>query len=165
MMNKESSRDSTAEHAQEQTPFLESDPPWQQAKTKGWRSGVIRCAISASVVFIINISTIAWLSSRHGLGDEGGRQTLYQGSCETAKRLNIGIHLVINILSTVLLSSSNYCMQCLSAPTRAEVDKAHSSGKWLDIGVMSIHNLRRIAPKRIVLWYLLGLSSLPLHLL
>lgn len=79
--------------------------------------------------------------------------------------MNTGIHLAINALSTILLSSSNYCMQCLSAPTRKELDNAHSKGKWLDIGVMSTRNLRGIATKRVVLWWLLGISSLPLHLL
>jgi hypothetical protein len=73
--------------------------------------------------------------------------------------------LLINALSTILLSASNYTMQCLSAPTRSEVDDAHSTGKWLDIGVPSVRNLGRIARKRVILWWLLGASSLPLHLL
>lgn len=56
-------------------------------------------------------------------------------------------------------------MQCLSAPTRSEVDKAHSQGIWLDIGVPSVRNLRRLSTPRIVLWWLLAISSIPLHLL
>lgn len=93
---------------------------------------------------------------------------LFDGNCDRARKLNSGLHLLINVLSTVLLSSSNYCMQCLSAPTRKEVDDAHSKGKWLDIGVQSVHNLRMIYNtdrKRAVVWFLLGISSLPLHLL
>ncbi|KAH7392189.1 hypothetical protein DE146DRAFT_661877 [Phaeosphaeria sp. MPI-PUGE-AT-0046c] len=56
-------------------------------------------------------------------------------------------------------------MQCMTAPTRGEVDRAHAARRWLDIGVPSFRNLRRIGRDRLVLWLLLGLSSLPLHLL
>jgi hypothetical protein len=56
-------------------------------------------------------------------------------------------------------------MQVLSAPNRAELDHAHAQQHWLHIGVPNIRNLKRIAPKRKVVWFLLGLSSAPLHLL
>ena len=56
-------------------------------------------------------------------------------------------------------------MQILSAPTRKEIDKAHARKKWLDIGVPSVRNLKNVATKKVVMWCLLGLSSLPLHLL
>jgi hypothetical protein len=68
-------------------------------------------------------------------------------------------------LSTVLLSGSNYCMQCLSAPSREEVNAAHAKGKWLDIGIPSVHNLKSISMKKVGLWWCLGLSSVPLHLM
>lgn len=57
------------------------------------------------------------------------------------------------------------CQQCLSSPTRIEVDKAHAQGRWLDIGIPSIRNVRHLSRQRIKLWVLLALSSLPLHLL
>jgi hypothetical protein len=129
--------------------------------TTGWRFGAISGAIAVSVVFLINlVVTIVFSARKDGV--------LFDGDCDRASRLNTGLHLLINILSTVLLSSSNYCMQCLSAPTRKEVDEAHGKGKWLDIGVQSVHNLRHIYNtdrKRAVVWFLIGLSSLPLHLL
>ncbi|KAI9789333.1 MAG: hypothetical protein M1816_006222 [Peltula sp. TS41687] len=56
-------------------------------------------------------------------------------------------------------------MQCLTAPTREEVDTAHRRGKWLDIGIPSVKNLWRISPAKVILWALLGLSSIPLHLI
>ena len=55
-------------------------------------------------------------------------------------------------------------MQCLSAPTRKEVDEAHAKGKWLDIGVPSVRNLTNIAKPRVGMWLGLALTSLPLHL-
>jgi glutaredoxin-related protein len=68
-------------------------------------------------------------------------------------------------LSTILLGASNYCMQCMSAPTRAEAEQAHAKFRWVDIGTPSIRNLGKIRGLRVVLWLLLGISSLPLHLL
>lgn len=132
--------------------------------SRGWRFGVLACASGACTVFLINLVATIWTLVTHGVG-VGGRQVLYQGSCEETRKLNLGVHLLINVLSTILLSSSNYCMQCLSAATRKDVDAAHARGVWLDIGVPSFRNLWRIRRKRAALWWLLGLSSLPLHLL
>jgi hypothetical protein len=133
----------------------------QKRWLSGWRFGTINCAVSASIVFIINLVVTIW-GSRH---NKAGGNVLYEGDCNRVDRLNTELHLLINLLSTVLLSASNYSMQCLSAPTRKDIDKAHGARIWLDIGVPSIHNLRRISKKRALLWALLGLSSLPLHLL
>lgn len=55
-------------------------------------------------------------------------------------------------------------MQCLGSPTREEVDKAHSKGRFLHLGVPSIHNIRGIGFSRKLLWLSLGLSAFPLHL-
>ncbi|KAJ9636341.1 hypothetical protein H2199_008016 [Coniosporium tulheliwenetii] len=74
-------------------------------------------------------------------------------------------HVLINILSTIMLTASNYCMQLLSAPTRDEVARAHRHGQGLDIGIISLRNLRYISKRRTALWLSLALSSIPLHLL
>lgn len=70
-------------------------------------------------------------------------------------------------MSTLLLGSSNYCAQLLTAPTRSEVDTAHEEKDWLDIGVPSLRNLwkKRIARKRKMAWTLLMISSVFLHLI
>ena len=70
-----------------------------------------------------------------------------------------------NGLSTLLLGSSNYCMQCLASPTREELDTAHGQHVWLDIGIPSVRNLLRIAPSRRIFWCILAASTIPLHLL
>lgn len=89
---------------------------------------------------------------------------MFLGSCATAKKLNLWLHLLINILSTLLLGASNFCMQLLVAPTRHEVNKAHERAFWLDIGTSSVKNLRRIARKSMLTWLCLGFSSALLHL-
>lgn len=117
------------------------------------------------MVFVINLILTIWAATKSGKGSGHGEGVLAQGPCDHIRLWNTAAHFLINMLSTVLLSSSNYCMQCLSAPTRREVDEAHARGSWMDIGIPSVRNLGKIARKRTALWWLLGLSSLPLHLL
>jgi hypothetical protein len=63
------------------------------------------------------------------------------------------------------MGASNFSMQLLAAPTRGKVDKAHSRSVWLDIGVPSLRNITYISGRRRLVWWILGLSSLPLHFL
>lgn len=126
----------------------------------GWRFGALHFATWAAVVFLMNFVATIW-----GGVYQRSAGSLAEGDCGHIKNLNRGLHVLINILSTILLSGSNYCMQCLSAPTRTDVNQAHASGTWLDVGIPSIRNLKHISRRRLCLWLLLGLSSVPLHLL
>jgi hypothetical protein len=115
-------------------------------------------------VLICNIALILIGHLRSGYDNEG-IAILFQGDEEAVARFNTGAHILINALSTVLLSMSNYTMQVLNSPTREEVDKAHSQGRWYDVGLLSVHNLRLISRKRAILCLILAMSSTPLHLL
>ena len=131
---------------------------------RGWRRGIILNVLFAAVVLITNLAATLWAVSTDRTGD-WDRRTLYRGSCSRTKVINIVGHVLINALSTILLSASNYSMQCVSAPNREEVDRAHGKSRWLDIGTPSLRNLGSIRPVRVALWLFLGASSLPLHLL
>lgn len=76
---------------------------------------------------------------------ENGIGTLYMGKCNRVNTWNTVLHVVINILSSILLSASNYATQVLASPTRSECDKAHARRDWLDIGVSGLRNLTRIS--------------------
>ncbi|RMZ86815.1 hypothetical protein DV736_g5959, partial [Chaetothyriales sp. CBS 134916] len=129
----------------------------------GWRGGATSAAGLASISLCINLGVGIWLCN---LNKNAGELTeVYRGNCNTAKQLSIWVHLAINIFSTLLLGGSNYCMQCLSSPTRKEIDKAHSQGKYLDIGVLSMRNLGAIGLQKNAFWWILGLTSIPLHLM
>ncbi|KAF5233638.1 hypothetical protein FAUST_8074 [Fusarium austroamericanum] len=78
--------------------------------------------------------------------------------------MNLWIHLAINIIGTCILASSNFFMQRLVAPVRADVDAAHRSGHWLEIGVPSVSNFRFLKRLNIFYWLLFCLSSVPLQL-
>jgi uncharacterized protein DUF6536 len=131
----------------------------------GWKFGVIGWLAAVIVTLFVNVglSVFAIVGSHGGL--DNGIGTLLQDECSKITRYNTGAHLIINALSTLLLSGSNYCMQCLSAPTRREIDNAHKRGIALDIGIPSLRNLAVLGRWKVLMWILLGISSLPLHLL
>lgn len=134
----------------------------------GWRSAATGGAIVLSFCLIGNIVTLIWASVRPAVSnipDDDGNRVLFDGDCGTVNTIKTWSHLAINVVSTLILSTSTVCMQCLSAPTRAEVDEAHRMGKWLDVGILSTRNLRNIPAVRIFLYTLLGITSIPLHLL
>ncbi|KAH6612515.1 hypothetical protein C7974DRAFT_418464 [Boeremia exigua] len=136
----------------------------EQSRFYGWRVGVLLGSCVSTFVLICNIAMII-VGAKTGSGYDGeGVATLMAADEETISRWNTICHVFINILSTVLLSASNYTMQVLNSPTRREIDVAHLRGRWLDIGLVSIHNLRVISRKRAALCLMLAVSSLPLHL-
>ena len=131
--------------------------------TEGYHFGVRLCAILSAVVFSVNVLTTIWASSHYGT--RGGFGKIQQGDCKKTAIVATRLHLMINVFSTLLLGASNYTMQCLSSPTREEIDKAHRQRVWLDIGISGLRNLRRISWPRLCLWWIVALTSLPLHLL
>lgn len=86
------------------------------------------------------------------------------GTCESVEAQSWWLHMVINILSSLLLAGSSYYMQCLSALTRDEINRAHAKHSFLGVGILSLRNVRVFRGTRAALWILLALSSLPLHL-
>ena len=142
-------------------------PVWKPDWYTGWHTGVLACAASVMVVLLINISLTIYAATNPGykMERERGIKTLYSGSCDKSRTIGLWLHLGINVLSTVLLSGSNYTQQCLAAPTRSEIDAEHARRRWMDIGVPSIRNLLRIKAERSYLWIAIGITSIPLHLL
>ncbi|KAH7270937.1 hypothetical protein B0J15DRAFT_483716 [Fusarium solani] len=159
----------------EAQPFLQ-DPKFKKRSkwaeiSSGWRLSLVYGAGASTVVLLINLGVTIW-SSTLKKGDENSRdsqsnnrRTLFQGSCEESRKLNVVLHIFINVFSSILLAASSYGMQCLTAPNRAEVDKSHAAQRWMDIGILSVRNLRGVSWKRSILWFLLTMSSIPLHLL
>lgn len=131
-------------------------------RLNGSRFGVICCAGLSGTIFLLNVAMTIWAVKTSKW--DGGVGIIRDGDCRRTKKLSFWLHFAINVFSTLLLGASNYCMQCLSSPTRQDIDKAHARKEWLDIGISSVRNLRRISWKRIVLWWLLAITALPLHL-
>lgn len=124
---------------------------------EGWRIGVLTGCFTSALVLLINLILLLVAAVRYG-GFQNGIATLARGDQNTIARISTAYHILINVLSTLLLSCSSYTMQVLSSPTRSEVDAAHEKGQWLIIGLLSIRNLRHISRKRLILWLLLAAS-------
>jgi hypothetical protein len=132
--------------------------------SKTWRFGLFAGMYASAVVLAMNIAFLLYGVFTHD-GVKDGIATIMQGDMKSVSYTSTSLHVLINILSTTLLTSSNYAMQVLCAPTRSEIDNAHSRGHWLEIGIMSFRNLRHTDKKRAILWWTLAFSSAPLHLL
>ncbi|EKJ77883.1 hypothetical protein FPSE_01976 [Fusarium pseudograminearum CS3096] len=148
--------------------FVGNDSKESTKKMDDWKVTLISGSCACTAVFVVNLCFTIWSSvSLKDIEDSTGtsRRIMYEGSCSTTRNMSLVIHLIINVFGSVLLSASNYGMQCLSTPTRADVDRAHAKGKWVDIGIPSFRNLWKVSLWRAVLWWLLVLSSVPLHLL
>ncbi|KAI7066054.1 hypothetical protein KC340_g14348 [Hortaea werneckii] len=135
----------------------------KRRKLQGWRFGVAVSACTAFIVLLLNM--ILTIYAGVTFGSSGGIGTAFEGDCERVNVWTTWLHLLINALSSILLSASNYTMQCLCSPTRIEIDRAHARGDWLDVGIASFRNLWRINWRRTALWWILALSSVPIHLL
>lgn len=119
--------------------------------------------VVTAVVLLLNLISTIVICLKYKSDDGVG--TLYEGDCGLVKRWDTSLHLLINVLGTALLAASSYTMQCLSSPTRKEVDAAHKNRHSLEIGLLSVKNLFRMRAWKAVSWVLLCLSTVPLHLL
>ncbi|KAL4892330.1 hypothetical protein BDV59DRAFT_193836 [Aspergillus ambiguus] len=147
-------------------PLLKNNPsPGQE-----WIKGVLLCACGAGAILVLNLTlAIIAVAIAYTKSSDTDRQfeyaELYRGSCSVTNRWTSGMHLVINILSTALLAASNYSMQCLSAPSREDIDAAHLRRSWLDVGTFSTRNLWAMNAKRKFIWGILFISSVPIHMM
>ena len=146
----------------------ETDPSEHRARTyrikMAKRSAMLSAQLAVAILVVaINTSFTSWAWLKHS--PMRGVGTFYVGDCTFTSRLNSGLHVLLNGLSTLFLGTGNYCMQVIVAPSKAELKAAHLDRKHYDIGIQSLHNLRRIARDRCVVWALLGVVSSILHLM
>lgn len=139
---------------------------WNRLGTlTGWRKSAFINTVLVSTVLLVLLTchVILWAKS----GSVTGYQIIHSGKCagNAVGRLNTITHLMINILSSLVLASTNFFMQVLNAPSREELDSAHEKGSWLDIGVPSPRNVFKVSRFKRIMWILFFLSSVPIHLL
>lgn len=145
-------------HAKQPT-SKKHQPSWRD----GHRFGTLCCASVAGLVLLTNDICAVVIARKYRVVDSIA--VLQHGTCSTIKSLNQWLHLLISVLSTALLGPTSYCMRCLTAPARRDINQAHQQHKWMDIGVPSVRNVLLISWLRKLLWCLLLLSSIPIHLI
>ncbi|KAK8009424.1 hypothetical protein PG991_011975 [Apiospora marii] len=145
-------------------PFIFSAAMYRPFLSTGWRRTGSWNILAASIAGIILLCCFTASISRSG-SSISDNTNLFEGSCDTSRHLNVALHLLINLVSSAVLASSNYFMQILNAPSRHEIDRAHHTLSSLDIGIPSLKNLRFLSNFKRCFWALLLITSLPIHLM
>jgi len=123
----------------------------------------VSCICVAFCLCLEMILLIAAVSiSRPGVAAQG---ILMEGSCANVKKSNIVLLIPINIVATLIISCSNYVMQCMSAPSRRDLDRAHNLGYHVHVGVSPARNNFHNGTIRQLSWWLIGATSIPVHLM
>jgi len=138
--------------------------PEKTSILQGWRFVALLSCILVGISLCFNVAFTIYVLQTYppgvnGIGDLGAK------SCDVVLSATTKIHIGINALAAILVAASNYNMQCMTAPSRSDIDLAHQHGRWLDIGMQSVRNLRYVPRWKAFLWLALLLSTLPLHLL
>lgn len=130
----------------------------------GWRQAAnVNCTVLVAMSIALLGTTIAAFAHTKGTSKAS---MFFQGTCDggSAAQVNVALHLLINVVSTAVLASSNFFMQVLNAPSREEIDRAHARGSYLGIGVPSVRNAFVVSRFKTCCWIVLLLSSIPIHL-
>jgi uncharacterized protein DUF6536 len=123
-------------------------------RLSGWR---LTATLNTALVFIILLALIGCLPSfLYRTGGLGRVLVLFNGSCEKSRQINLLLHLATNIISTIILTSSNVFMQVLTSPSREEDDRTHAKGRSLDIGVQSLLNFGQLRRRKLISLVLLS---------
>ncbi|KAI1419384.1 hypothetical protein F5Y12DRAFT_260391 [Xylaria sp. FL1777] len=109
----------------------------------GWRGGIVYNTLLAFLILVVGIISLILVATRTRVFS--GQLAIFSGDCATATRINIGVHVVINVFTVVLLAGANYVFQVLTSPTRREITAAHDRKQWLDIGVCSPRNFFHVS--------------------
>lgn len=141
----------------------EPGAPSTTKRFTGWRVGASYFALGALISLILHVILAIWITTLDSFQNEVS--VIWTGKCSTAGTYNTILRAGTTAIATLLIGGSNYCMQCLTAPTRKDLQTAHNKGIWLDVGVQSIRNLKVIKGHKAVLWLLVVISSVPIHLL
>lgn len=130
-------------------------------KRKGWRRASLINTVIITVVTIFG--TVLLIYSAVTTGGINTNLIVFTGSCSKAESIDLWLHLLLNILSTGVLASSNFFMQVLGSPSRWEVEKAHRQNTYLSIGVSGMSNLRYLSMPKAWLWAFFFITSIPFH--
>lgn len=131
---------------------------------KQWATGIRLSAYANAAVLLINI-VLTIVGASYGNQFSSVLVSMYQGNCAHTKRVASGLHIMINILGTILVATSSYCCQLLMAPARQDIDNAHAHRVWLPVGTFNIKMLTLLPRHRKLMWYLMFGTSIAIQLM
>jgi hypothetical protein len=135
---------------------------WLPASWVGWRQTSIQNCFLTWIIFVG--LTIPLILSIVADGFTGVH-ILFAGDCNTADKVNKGLHFALISISTIALLSAGFHLRLLCSPTRDEIDLARGEARSLEIGAISLLNFRHIPVLKFILWLGFLLTSIPLHLI
>ncbi|KAI0471350.1 hypothetical protein F4859DRAFT_515565 [Xylaria cf. heliscus] len=115
----------------------------------GWRGGIVYDTLLTFLILVVGIISLILVVTKTKVFS--GQLAIFTGDCGTANRIDIGVHVVINVFTVVLLAGANYVFQILTSPTRREITVAHDQKQWLDIGVSSLRNFLHVSGFRAIM--------------
>ena len=150
-----------------------TEPALNQQKSdgalSGWKLGIALSAVALILCLIVELAMLIIAlradAKRTSTGTTQYDGVMIEGSCETVRRYTTLLSLPINIIATLLIGISNYAMQILSAPSEREVRTAHAKQRSLQLGTTSPANMRFLDGRKTMMWLMMGLTSIPVHLL
>jgi len=136
-------------------------------KNVSWKTSAKINTAVVIIFLLFLVGTLAYTTSQAQTTGQLSHSSfvLFRGRCEKAQTINVALHVVLNIFGTLILASSNFFMQILVAPSRSELDRAHQRATWMDIGAPTIRNFAGLSRFKLISWFILLASSVPIHLL
>lgn len=116
-----------------------------------WRKAGIVNIVLVSVCLTVLSACFAFSVTRPG-SSLNVFTIISNDECEKTAKINLFLHLIINLISSGVLASSNFYMQVVCSPSRKEVDKAHAYLQSLDIGIPSVKNVRFVSKFKQICW-------------
>lgn len=110
LMSLRRNHDQLAVHDEDANPIRPQPPKRRFRGSLGnWKGTLYLGSLTCFIVLCVNVSVVSWAAT----GDSSfSEAVLYTGDCDKVKRMSTGIHLLINVLSTLLLAASNFSMVC-----------------------------------------------------
>jgi hypothetical protein len=135
----------------------------RKSSTEQWRrTGTVNIILVSACATLL-LGSLVTSIKKGAIRDINDATIIYESNCNQISRLNLSLHLLINLISSGILASSNFYMQILSSPSRKEIDRAHAHLRSLDIGIPSVKNIWSVSRFKRICWVILLLSSFPLQ--
>ena len=150
------------------SPTRRSPFPSSPRSTTGMpRQGIDRAASVLAGTLLVNLvlATVALLSYARFHSKGSGGATVYVGSCGAVEGWNSALHLAGNALASVAVAACVYALQWVTAPTRAEIDRAHVRRCWRAVGSLGWRNLKRLSRRKWLLVAGVVVGAVPFHMM
>lgn len=139
-----------------QSPSIQGEKCNEKQQFSGWRMGALLNICLLTLCLVVEITMISVAFSMDKKSSQAFDGVLYRGNCTVTKRWTSVLSLLLNLIATLLIGSSNYMMQCFTAPTTTVLRQEHKRGRSVHLGVMST--------RKPLAWWIMGLTSIPVHL-